>query len=274
MFIPQVSASWRVVQAREPDDWRVAARQWVDVNLEPGTILVTQENHKTFNPFYGGIPYRHWVDWWPMDTIMEYSPQEWREDTGISYAVIPLSQWRQLQEFETGRDYLAQMLHLRDFVAPPIRRGPEMVVYRLWRMDVETQIHFGDAISLMGYDQSADQVNPGESVSFRFYWQASAIPADNYSLFIHLTPLDTPDALAQVDGAPTVPERPTLTWDDPGETLISPAFTLAIPPDLSPGEYRVLIGLYNYLDGQRLPVTDADGESPGDSFELARLTVR
>jgi 4-amino-4-deoxy-L-arabinose transferase-like glycosyltransferase len=272
MFIPQFMASWQLVQEREPPDRRVALRQWVDTNLEPGTILVTQENHKTFNPFWGGIPYRHWVDWWMMDYIMEHSPQEWREETGISYAVIPLSHWQQMQAMEAGRDYLAQMLHLRDFTTPG-QRGPEMIVYRLWRMDVETQVQFGDDILLIGYDQSAGDVQAGEGVTFRFYWQATAQPDDNYSLFIHLTPLDAYTVLAQADGSPAAPERPTLTWNDPGETLISPAYTLTVPPDLAAGEYRVLVGLYNYTTGQRLPVRDAGGNALGDALELTQLTV-
>jgi 4-amino-4-deoxy-L-arabinose transferase-like glycosyltransferase len=272
VFVPQAVESWRLVEEREPPDRRVALRQWMDVNLELGTVLVTAENHKTFNPFWGGIPYRHWTDWWMMDYFMQHSPEEWREAHGISYAVIPLSQWTQMQYDVEGRGYLARMLHLRDFVTPD-ERGPEMVVYRLWRMDVATQIGFGEDIVLVGYDQSAEDVKPGESVTLRFYWQAAALPDDNYSLFVHLTPLDEDTVLSQADGSPAVPERPTLTWDDPGETLISPAFTLKIPADVPAGDYRVMIGLYNYTSGQRLAVRDGGGAIVGDAWEMARMTV-
>jgi hypothetical protein len=272
VFVPQAITSWQLVQDREPPDRRVALRQWVDTNLESGTVLVTQDNHKTFNPFWGGIPYRHWTDWWMMDYFMERSPEEWREAHGISYAVIPLSQWTQMQDEPEGRDDLARMLHLRDFVTPG-QRGPEMVVYRLWRMDVETQVRFGEDIVLAGYDQSPEQARPGDSVTIRFYWQASGLPHDNYSLFIHLTPLDDDSVRAQVDGSPAVPERPTLTWEDPNETLISPAYTLTIPADLPAGEYRVLVGLYNYTTGERLTVRDAEGNTVGDAWEIARIMV-
>lgn len=272
VFVPQAIASWQLVEEREPPDRRVALRQWVDVNLEPGTILVTQENHKTFNPYWGGIPYRHWSDWWMMDYFMQHSPEEWREAHGISYAVIPLSQWTQMQDVPEGRDDLTQMLHLRDFVTPG-ERGPEMVVYRLWRMEVEMRVQFGEDIVLVGYDQSATEARPGDSVTFRFYWQATGLPDDNYSLFIHLTPLGDNSVLAQMDGSPAVPERPTLTWDDPSETLISPTFTLNLPTDLPAGDYRVLIGLYNFTSGQRLAVADAEGNKLGDAYDLVHLTV-
>jgi hypothetical protein len=272
VFAPQALESWQLVQEREPPDRRVALRQWVDTNLEPGTVLVTQDNHKTFNPFWGGIPYRHWTDWWMMDYFMQRSPEEWREAHGISYAVIPLSQWAQMQDVAEGRDDLARMLHLRDFVTPG-ERGPEMVVYRLWRMEVETQVRFGEDIVLAGYDQSASVARPGDSVTFRFYWQATGLPDDNYSLFIHLTPPDDDSVLAQLDGSPAVPERPTLTWDDPDETLISPAYILTIPADLPAGEYRVLVGLYNFTSGQRLAVADKEGNIMGDAYDLAHLTI-
>ncbi len=272
VLIPQGMESWQLVQEREPPDRRVALRQWMDTNLEPGTVLVTEENHKTFNPFWGGIPYRHWLDWWMMDYFTENSPKEWREAHGVSYAVIPLFDWERIQETESGRDYLAQMLHLRDFVTPG-ERGPEMVVYRLWRMEEETQVRFGEDIVLVGYDQSAEEVRPADNVMFRFYWQATGLPDDNYSLFIHLTSSDDYTVLAQADRSPAVPERPTLTWDDPGETLISPPVTLTIPTDLPAGAYRVLVGLYNYTSGRRLTVSEAPVDAVGDAWEMARITV-
>jgi hypothetical protein len=60
--------------------------------------------------------------------------------------------------------------------------------------------------------------------------------------------------LAQADGTPTVPDRPTLTWSDPSETLISLPLTITIPANLEAGDYRVFVGLYNYVTGERLPV--------------------
>jgi hypothetical protein len=105
-------------------------------------------------------------------------------------------------------------------------------------------------------------------LSFRFYWQAQTTPEDNYSLFIHLVSADTHVITAQVDGAPTVPERPTLTWTEPSEMLISPLFNLAIPPNLPSGEYHVSIGLYNYITLQRLALVDGS-----DSWMLGKVTV-
>ena len=129
-----------------------------------------------------------------------------------------------------------------------------MAFYRLWRMQHETDVQFGDVIHLVGYDQDVTNLKAGDSVNFRFYWKANQTPTDNYSLFIHLTPETEYRVLAQVDGAPAVPERPTITWDHADETLISPSFTVAVPADTAIGNYRIYIGLYNYVNGQRLAV--------------------
>ena len=203
---------------------------------------------------------------------MEYPLDEWRNQRGMSYAVIPREQIAQMNASSEGQNYLAGMLHLRDFYTRRMR-GPEMAIYRLTRMQIETQFTFGDTIQLVGYDYIGETVKPGDVLTLRFYWQALTMPVDNYSLFIHIVPEDEYDVLAQGDGAPASPDRPTLSWDDPGETLISPAFDITLPPDLSPGEYRVMVGLYNYIDGTRLPIKDENGAELGDALELLRITV-
>ncbi len=272
VWYPQWNADNRLIQSRQMPDRRVEVRQWVDTSLDPGTVIVNDANHKVFNPFWGGIPYRHWVDWWITNNVMEYPLDEWVNQRGMSYALVPKGELDDMKSREDGQTYLAGMLHLRDFFAPD-ERGEPMAFYRLWRMQTETDIQFGDAIHLMGYDQNNSSVKPGDTVTLRFYWQATSTPADNYSLFIHLVAPDNVQPLAQADGAPAVPERPTLSWNDPSETLISPPFSLSIPADLPAGDYRVQIGLYNYVNGQRLPVQDADGHALGDTYPLGTLRV-
>lgn len=262
-----------LVQEREVQNWQVIIRQWADANLTPGTVIVYNPHERTFNPFWGGIQGRQWFDWWPTEDILEYPLQEWIEQRGMSYALIPVAHYQALAETAEGQALLSEMLPLRAFVHPPARREAEGHFFRLWRMQHETEVHFGDHIVLTGYDQSAETVQPGESVSLTFYWNAPTPPEDNYSLFVHLVPQDEYQVLAQADGAPVVPERPTLTWTEPGETLISPAFNLIIPPDLEPGRYRLMIGLYNFRTGQRLPVAEAEGRAVDDAYQLAELRV-
>lgn len=270
VFVPQFGADQALLHDRLLPDRRVALRQWFDASLDPGTVLVYRDNHKTFNPIWGGIPHRRWVDWIETDDIAANTAQQWRDAHGVSYAALPREQVEALAASADGRAYLASLLHLRDFFAPPPARGPETAFFRLWRMERPLAVDFGPDIRLVGCDGCAGgAAAPGGALTFRFYWQALGRPASNYSLFIHLTALADRAPLAQADGPPGPPERPTLTWDAPGETLIGAPLALHLPPDLPPGVYRLLLGLYDYNSGARLPLA-----AGGDAFELARLRVR
>ncbi len=272
VFIPQVEQDWQMAQARTLPERRVELRQWFDTNLPPGTVLVDESNEKTFNPFWGGIPYQHWFDWWRTDDFTQYTPAEWREKHGISYAVIPAATVRDLRDTPRGRAFLRGLLPLREFNAPEMR-GPAMNAYRLGRMSHEAEAHFGEAITLRGYDLSAENAQPGDMLELTLYWQAQAVPGDNYSAFVHLVPQAAYEVVAQADGAPATPQRPTLTWHTPGEILISPPFHLPLPADLAPGVYRLFIGLYNYQTGARLPLSAGDAGSLPDALLLTTIHI-
>ncbi|MBN8639154.1 MAG: hypothetical protein J0M07_27805, partial [Anaerolineae bacterium] len=262
VFIPQISASTLILQNRLLPDARVTLRLWADDNLEPGTVLVGEDNHKTFNPFWGGIVGRQWFDWWLTDDWSASTPDEWREQHGISYAVIERGAW----EAQPGGAWLDNALPLRTFDAPT--RSPEYVVVRLWRMQQSLDVQFGDAIRLVGADLPAPTAAAGAVLPFQFYWQADSPPTSDYSLFLHFTPLDAAQPLAQVDGAPASSTRPTYTWNEPSETLIGTPLMLPLPADLHAGRYRVRIGLYDYQTGVRLTISDG-----GDVYELMEITL-
>jgi hypothetical protein len=82
-----------------------------------------------------------------------------------------------------------------------------------------------------------------------------------------LYPEDSLTLLAQDDGPPVSVERATLTWDDPNELFIGRNILLTVPKTLKPGAYRLVIGLYDYVTGQRLL-----NESGQDSFSI-EITV-
>ncbi len=259
------------VQQRRILPWPVIVRPWVDANLEPGTILIYHESERWFNPYWSGIPHRKWFDWLETEDVLERPLQEWIETHKITWLALPVTERERLQQSAAGRAFLAQLLPLREFVGPPERSGIEVALYRLWLMQLETDIRFGEHIRLVGLDRHDPNPRPGEALAFTFYWNAPTRPTENYSLFLHLVTVDDPRPLAQVDGNPAVPERLTQTWDRAAETLISPRFTLDLPPDLPPGDYRVLLGLYNFETGARLPVQTAQGSATGDTWEVMQL---
>ena len=74
---------------------------------------------------------------------------------------------------------------------------------------------------------------------------------------------DEGEIVAQVDYVPLWDNRrDTTTWDDPDEIMLGREFTLSLPPDLAPGEYLLVSGLYDPQTWQRLV-------SPAGSDHLA-----
>lgn len=261
------------VQQRRILPWPVIVRRWVDSNLEPGTILIYHDSERWFNPLWGGIPHRQWFDWLETEDVLERPLEEWIDTHLVTWLALPVHQQGRLQDSAEGRAFLAQLLPLRAFVHPPARREPEVILYRLWRMQHESDVRFSEHIRLVGYDLHTPDARPGEELAFTLYWNATAAPPENYSFFLHLVGAGDARPLAQLDGNPAVPERLTQTWDRPDETLISPRFNLTLPPDLAPGDYRVLLGLYNFETGERLPARDAAGAASGDTWELTHLHI-
>ncbi|MBK8050547.1 MAG: hypothetical protein IPK16_27650 [Anaerolineales bacterium] len=91
---------------------------------------------------------------------------------------------------------------------------------------------------------------------------------NNYQVFVHL--LDAQgNKILQRDGQPVQWTRPTSTWRE-GE-YITDHYGLLLPDTLSSGQYRVVVGLYDPVTGQRLPVS----AGPTDyAIELGPITVR
>jgi len=108
---------------------------------------------------------------------------------------------------------------------------------------------FGNQITLLGYDKIASQLT--------LYWQAENLPSTDYNVFIHL--LDEQNSLvAQVDGPPAAGSYPTSLWDV-GEIIVDKRQL----PTLPAGKYMIMVGLYQFNTGVRLPYDGgADGALP------------
>jgi hypothetical protein len=75
----------------------------------------------------------------------------------------------------------------------------------------------------------------------------------------------------QVDSEPLDGQAPTTTWA-PG-AVIADRYAIPVAADAPPGLYRLAVGLYGLVDGQRLPVFDADGAARGDAVDLGTVRV-
>lgn len=271
LLLPQIAPTLALVEDRRRESVHVLLRHWVDDTLEPGTILVADAHHKTFNPFWGGIPHRQWFDWWLTDDFTEFTAEGWRE-RGMSYAALPLPMRDQLARTPAGAAFLDSLLPLLELSELSGYRGSSAALYRLWRMEHETDARFGASLALIGYDGAASDaaaLRPGAVITLRPYWRVIEAPTVEYSMFVHVTRQDDAQPVAQWDGAPA--RLPTYAWTFPDATIIGTPLELAIPADLPPGAYQVRLGLYDFQTGVRLPVS---GEGAADdAYVLASFTV-
>lgn len=95
---------------------------------------------------------------------------------------------------------------------------------------------FGGVIRLMGHTIEREDGR----LSVTLAWQALVAPPLNYHLFVHFLDADG-SLVTQTDGPPA--GYPTGDWR-PGEIVIG-RYRIDLPPELSPGEYRLQTGFYD-----------------------------
>jgi hypothetical protein len=129
----------------------------------------------------------------------------------------------------------------------------------------------GDQIHLLGYDLSAEHLTAGQPLRLALHWQASGRPAADYTVFTQLLGPDG-QVWAQFDNQPQAGRYPTSAWAI--QTKIVDRYELKLKEGAPPGDYRLLVGMYDLASGQRLPAVAADGSPfPDNAIPLIALTL-
>lgn len=134
--------------------------------------------------------------------------------------------------------------------------------------DQALQAGLGEKLTFLGYSLG-ELASDRTTLPVRLYWRAQAPPEIDYTAFLQL--LDAQNQLvAGWDSQPLNGLYPTSNWK-PGE-VVADTFTLSLPPNLPPGSYRLVTGMYNLDTGERLPAVGADGRPlPGDMIVLRQI---
>jgi len=130
----------------------------------------------------------------------------------------------------------------------------------------------GEGVRLVAWDPEWEgPVHPGEMLRFTLYWACDVPPDLPLSVFVHLVG-DEGRPLAQGDGPPLEGNYPTDLWAA-GE-MIADRRTVALPDDLSPGRYTLLVGFYSFQTGERMPAFSGQGARlPADAVPLMTLEI-
>jgi len=112
-------------------------------------------------------------------------------------------------------------------------------------------VSFGGRLAFLGYEWLQRPSIPGDSLALLTYWRVEAPPSTPLKVFVHLLG-GSGESIAQHDGLGS-PPRGWAAGD-----LIVQKHLLLLPADLSPGLYKLQLGLYNAPAGPRLSVAGAD----------------
>jgi hypothetical protein len=173
--------------------------------------------------------------------------------TPVAYAdnqvnVYP-GHWAQLATFQRQGPFLTTL--------PPVSTR---------QMLIPTQAQFGDSIRLTGFRLDTP-AQPGVALPVLLQWNTGQPLAKDYTVFIHLTNAEG-TRVTQHDAYPTwLTSHPTSHWTSNQPVLDQ--HTLSLPADLAPGNYTLLVGLYNANTMERLTLPNGN-----DSFTLAEIEIK
>lgn len=137
--------------------------------------------------------------------------------------------------------------------------------------DFEGVWHLGETVTLVGYDVP-ERLSPDDSLRMALYWYArETVPVDA-KVFVHL--LNAEGALeAQSDGKPVWWTYPTTQWE-PGQ-YIRDEHIVEADAVIPRGDYTLVVGMYDAVTGERLGVTDVQGQVlPDNVIPLRVVKVR
>ena len=159
----------------------------------------------------------------------------------------------------------APWLWIRPAYAPPAYGGP---------LPTAANVTLGDAMRLAGYEVQSAELRPGDALRVRLEWEAVQPMARDWSVFVHLNDPVLGQPIAQRDMFPGQGLLATRLLA-PGQRLVND-YVLQLPPTaVAPADLELVVGLYDFATGQRLPVTaGGTATAGGDAVTLATVPLR
>ena len=116
------------------------------------------------------------------------------------------------------------------------------------------EVELGDVIRLRGYDIARQE----KALALKLYWESLVALDSNQTVFVHVRNR-AGETIAQMDRPPVNGVYPTSLWA-PGE-IIPDELVIPLPDNLPPDNYSVVVGMYDYATGLRLPIAESADNS-------------
>ena len=106
-------------------------------------------------------------------------------------------------------------------------------------------------------------------LALRTFWLVDQPLMHDYFIFVHIVDA-AGERVAQRDTPPWQGRFPTSSWR--AGTLVVDVNDVALPA-LPPGDYRVLVGMFDPVGNPRPPISVAGNPWPEHAVEIARFSV-
>lgn len=177
----------------------------------------------------------------------------WQNELSDPMNVISDALLARGQRLPVGENFHGMGLLLFDVRAARFDKDPQFVV----------DFTFAEPLRLVGYNVNSSRTSVDTPLQVALYLTADGRITGNYQVFLHV--LDASGRLiAQADHIAGADSFPTALW--PPGSLIVNRFEVALPAATPPGEYPVIVGLYD--ERGRLPLTTGR-----DHIALLSITV-
>lgn len=134
--------------------------------------------------------------------------------------------------------------------------------------EMEAPILFSGELALYAWDlQQSTTIGACQPVTLRSWWRAEAPISTDYHLLLVMT--EEGQGVASTASSPA--NWDTHQWHA-GSRFVD-EHTLEVPCDIAPGEYSLLIGVYDAETIELLPVSHPDGTPIGEYYYVTALTV-
>jgi hypothetical protein len=132
------------------------------------------------------------------------------------------------------------------------------------------QANLADQLGVIGYEIKPERPTPGGELVVNVHWLALAAMPKVYTGFLHLV---GPDGrlITQDDHELGRGFYRTLCWQ-PGE-VVREKYTLALPKEISAGEYTLRVGVYDFPSLERLAVLSSNVPAQDNTVTLGTVHV-
>jgi len=276
VLVPGALETGGYLQRLTAGDTRTQLAQWFGQHVAPGQ-RVAAELH---------APPASGESRWVSVTALTDHDLEWYRAQGYAYLVASSERWRSW-DAPPAYDALGTPLAAFGGTTPRAMFGPRLLVYDTGfsagdvPLPLAAPTRVGGALLLgialgvpdarapgLGLVQGMPTAQGG-TLALRTYWQVDASFDGDYFIFVHIVDAGG-QRVAQRDAPPWLGSAPTSAWRS--GSLVVDHNDVALPA-LPPGEYQVLVGMFDPQRGGHPPTT-VRGLPVAPALEVARITIR